>query len=337
MQIMRTRIFILALTYALALPLPTARAADAPGSALEAGLEASAREPFKLNLGAIEEDPSADLATDHWRVELTMWIWLMGLEGDVGAHGLTKSVDASFLDILDATDSIVGLSGRVEFGKGRWGGFVDGLYNKLGVEDITVNASDVDVNADIDFDIDLGGGPFNPNPNPNPDPSLDLGLLPTEIDITMQLAVVDLGVMYRIGAWPIGESAAAAGRELSLDAYAGARVTHLSVELDPAGPASAERDDTWVDPIIGLKARFPLSKRWEVLTWGDIGGFGVSSDFTWSAGGVLGYNFTMFGLPSTVYGGYRAMGWDYSRGGGRGEFVWDATLHGPLLGLSVSF
>jgi len=71
--------------------------------------------------------------------------------------------------------------------------------------------------------------------------------------------------------------------------------------------------------------------------WGDVGGFGAASDMTWSATAVLGYDVTVIGLPMTIYGGYRAIGWDCSNGSGADPFDWDVILHGPTLGLSILF
>jgi hypothetical protein len=295
--------------------------------------EAQGSQEFELSPVALD----ADSDENRWRLELNTWIWPMGIEGDVGAFGLTKSVDASFVDILDATDSIIGLAGRLEVGKGRFAGFIDGSYSKLGVDDVTVNAPDIDVNANIDFNIDLGGGPFNPNPNPDPNPDLSLGLLPAEVDITTELLIIDFGMMYQLGTWRMGHESAGHPRNLTLDAYAGGRFARVSIEIDAENSAGIERDRDWVDPIVGAKVRVPFADNWEILVWGDIGGFGVESDLTWSATAVLGYDFTLFDHSAAVYGGYRAMGWDFSEGSGRDKFTWDVTMHGPILGFSLFF
>lgn len=287
-----------------------------------------------LTLGAFQDEQPA--RADDWRVHFNSWIWALGIEGDVGVFGLTKSIDASFLDIVDESDTLFAFSGRLEFGKGRVGGFVDGLYTKLGVDDVEIERPDIDIDVDLDFDIDLGDGPFNPNPNPNPNPKLDLGLLPAEVDITLELAIVDFGVTYRLGEWPLGDGAAN-DRHVTLDAYAGARYTMLEIEIDPENRPANQRDRDWIDPIIGLRTNVDIAEDWALLAWGDVGGFGVSSDLTWSVTAVLGYDFRIFEMPATVYGGYRAIGYDYSDGQGSDKVTWDVTLHGPILGFSLRF
>ena len=119
-------------------------------------------EPFELNFGALQDDSSE---ANGWRVNFNTWIWLAGLEGEVGARGLTVDVSADFGDILDASDSILAFSGRLEIAKGRWGGFIDGMYMNLGVDDVT--------------------GP--------------LGF--ADIDVTFEMILIDFGATYRIGEW----------------------------------------------------------------------------------------------------------------------------------------
>ena len=61
-----------------------------------------------------------------------------------------------------------------------------------------------------------------------------------------------------------------------------------------------------------------------------IGGFGINSDLTWQAQGMLGYEFNeLFSMGL----GYRALGTDYSKDG----FLYDIVSHGPVLGFEVKF
>jgi len=242
------------------------------------------------------DDPLSHAAADDWRFQFNSWIWLMGVEGDVGVRGTKVAVDADFGDILDASDSLLAFSGRLEVGYKRFGAFVDGIYADIGADDRS--------------------GPA--------------GL--ANIDVTMELGVVDFGLMYRLFDLPTDT-----GLNTTVDVYSGARYIALDVELDPAMLASISRDRDWFDPIVGAKLRLPLTQRLHLELWGDIGGFGVESDFTWSATGVLGFNFELFKLPMTIYGGYRAMGWDYSTGSGTTKNIWDVILHGPVLGGEIRF
>jgi hypothetical protein len=262
---------------------------------------ADAIEPFKMNFGQRRDEPSLAAVSDGWRGEFIGWLWVVGMDGDIGVRGQSAEVDASFSDILDESDSILALQGRIEVGKGRWGVFIDGMYSSLGADDQT--------------------GPG--------------GL--ADVDVTFDTILIDFGLTYRLAEWEPEGGAAANRRDISIDLYGGGRYTDLEMELDPALlPASTQGKD-WIDPIVGAKLVLPIAEDWHLMTWGDIGGFGVESDFTWSATGVIGYDFTMFDLSASLYAGYRALGQDYSEGSGSNEFVWDMVQHGPIVGLSISF
>ncbi|MBI1374767.1 MAG: hypothetical protein GC159_18765 [Phycisphaera sp.] len=228
---------------------------------------------------------------DPWRIDFNSWIWLMGVHGDVGAGPVRANVDASFGDVLDASDSLFAFSGRLEVGRGRFTGFLDGMYANIGADDQS--------------------GPLGKS----------------SIDVTSQMGIIDFGVMYRVLDWDTGHSK----RQASLDGYVGGRVMFLSLELDPDKLGTSKRERSWADAIVGAKVCYPLSDRFHLNVWGDVGG--GSSDLTWSVTGVLGYDFELFNMPGTVYAGYRAIGWDY----GHDNFEWDVTLHGPTLGLQFLF
>jgi hypothetical protein len=249
-------------------------------------------------------EEASDLTPDPsggWRLETTAWIWMVGFNGDVIARGRESEVDASFGDILDASDSVFALSGRIELGYGKVAVFIDGVYSDLGAD-----------------------GQSGPG-----------GL--ADIDVTLEQALADFGVMYRIIDATPSDAAAEAHRGVTLDLYAGARYNTVRLKLDPANLDSASARESWLDPIVGAKLGIPLSERWGIKVNGDVGGFGIESDFTWSATAVFGYDFQLFGMPATAMAGYRAVGWDYSKGSGNDEFSLDLTQHGPILGLSVRF
>jgi hypothetical protein len=238
---------------------------------------------------------------DRWRTELNTWVWVLGIEGDIGARGVKVDASASFGDILEASDSIFAFSGRLELGCGRIGGFVDGLYSKLGVEDVQ--------------------GPEGVG----------------KVDIEFEQTVLDFGLMYRVVDCEPHGDAAGGRRDTTIDLYAGGRYNDLELTLSPSGSGDRSASRDWLDPIIGAKAVVPFAERWHIAVNGDVGGFGAASDFTWSATAVVGYDFALFNLPASVTAGYRAIGWDYQDGSGRDGFTWDVVQHGFILGLGLKF
>ena len=116
---------------------------------------------------------------------------------------------------------------------------------------------------------------------------------------------------------------------VSLDILAGARMNWLEVDLG-IGTTTRSADESWVDPIVGMRFRAQLSPSFYFRAEGDIGGFDVGSDLTWQAMAGFGWSFRDNG---GLFLGYRALGTDYSDGG----FTYDLVAHGPLIGLELTF
>lgn len=114
-----------------------------------------------------------------------------------------------------------------------------------------------------------------------------------------------------------------------LDAFAGARLNSIEVDLG-INRVTFTNDQTWIDPIVGVRFQQLLSRSFFFRAVGDIGGFGVSSDFTWQAMAGFGWRFSEHGSALL---GYRAIDTDYQQGG----FTWDVNAHGPILGLEFMF
>lgn len=52
----------------------------------------------------------------------------------------------------------------------------------------------------------------------------------------------------------------------------------------------------------------------------------------------MGYWFDLLGeKDAKLFGGYRALSWDYEEGRGRDKFEWNVVMHGPILGLGITF
>jgi hypothetical protein len=278
-----------------------AAGASAPSQPAPAAAGSGPASGEPVAAGAEAKDAALPAKGSDWRANLTAWIWIIGMDGTLGVRDVKTDVNASFGDILEASDSIFAFSGRLEVGAGAIGGFFDGVYSRVGVDDVA--------------------GPVG------------LG----DINVTNEIVLIDFGMTYRVGTWEPKGGAAKNAHDLTLDLYAGARYTNIDLELDPALVAKRSESESWFDPIVGAKLVLPISEGWHLALNGDIGGFGVSSDFTWSTTGVFGYDFHMFGAPTTVYAGYRAIGQDYTDENGADRFIWDMVQHGPIVGLTLRF
>jgi hypothetical protein len=250
--------------------------------------------------GAPSAAPSAaeQLVSDQVQYQLTPYLWFLSLDGDVTVKGVKTSPSVDFSEIFDNLDIGVMVEGEIR--KGRIGIYANVIYAELGSTD-------------------------------------DIGPIEIQADATTVWA--GAGAYYRLGPFALNPEAGLAGPKVVVDPYAGARFTYLDTKLKIRhGGPQVDANQSWVDPVIGVRTLWPLTDKWSVTALGDIGGFGAGSDFTWQAAGLVGYRFSLLGEDNAkVLAGYRALYQDYKDGNGRNEFKWDMTLHGPVLGLAISF
>jgi hypothetical protein len=124
---------------------------------------------------------------------------------------------------------------------------------------------------------------------------------------------------------------------VTVDVYGGGRYSNLELDLDTAGAPSLNQSKDWLDPIVGGRVGVHFSEHVFLIFAGDIGGFGVGSDFAWSIQGLFGYRWEGGGIEWAVVAGYKALGQDYGSGSGAQRFRWDVVMHGPVLGFTVRF
>lgn len=180
---------------------------------------------------------------------------------------------------------------QFEARRGSWGFIADAFYAELGSSGTLPGA--VQTNVDVDFEQFLG----------------------------------EFVVFYRVSETPGS----------FLDLYAGIRHNSLSIDLLATStgtllPIGGTRsgDKGWTDPIIGVRSQWEINDRWFLAAKGDIGGFGVDSDFTWNIQGTVGYRFNE---SVSLEAGYRYFDTDYTSG----RFSYDVAQSGALIGLNFEF
>lgn len=120
---------------------------------------------------------------------------------------------------------------------------------------------------------------------------------------------------------------------VTIDLMAGGRVNSVKNKLKLSGPlrsVEGKVTQTWVDPIVGAQVSVPVSSKTSLALYGDVGGFGVSSHFTWQLLGAVQYDFSHHWRASA---GWRHYAVDYRNG----AFLYDVALSGPILGIRYSF
>ncbi len=233
-----------------------------------------------------------------WEFEVTPYLWLPHLTGEVEIGGFRADIGTSFWDVIDADGFAIGLMARMEaWRKRRFGLFFDGAWMYVSQDEILKRTL-------------------------------------FELDASSQLGFLEVGGMYRIFDLPLLPSRPE-GETWQLDALVGARVNIVGAELDFKNLGSDSETRAWADPFLGGRVmfRFGPERRWSARARGDVGGFGVGSDLAWNVLGGIGYDFRVRSLPVTALLAGRALSVDFDEG----DFAWDVIHYGPVLGMTLHF
>ena len=119
-----------------------------------------------------------------------------------------------------------------------------------------------------------------------------------------------------------------------IDGLVGARLNIQDQALFYSGPlvqASASLKKTWVDPIAATRIFVPLGGKFSVSGYGDVGGFGIGSSFTWQAIGTANYQVN-HRMRAGIGWRYFKVNYEDSDG-----FVYKVAQSGPLVTLRTDF
>lgn len=252
-----------------------------------------------------------------WSFRVVPYGWFTSLNGTSTVRGRSVKVDASFADIVRESDTLVALMGDFEARNGPFALLGNVAWSKIGFE-----RGDIRSRA--------------------PAPGVT-GTLAASLGLDIEMAIIEVG-----GAYEIARSGA-----LAFDILAGARYWHQEADLSLDVTAAVDVGDLqiagarafarsgsvdWLDPVIGARVRYIVAPGHELFLRGDIGGFGVGSDFSWQAIGAYGFELgTYQGITFSGVIGYRALYADYTQGEGRQRYEFDMLQHGPVLGISARF
>ena len=214
---------------------------------------------------------SAGAATDGWEFDLSVYMFGVGIDGDVTAKGVETEVDLSSSDVFDALE--LGGMAMLQARNGDWAIHGDVIFLGLGAtEDFRRSFGPVtaEVTGEVDVDmtiLELDGGYYFSDRF-----ELLFGVRYVKIDGTTEIRTVNFGDF------------------------------------------KGEGDESWVDPLVGGRIILPIGKRWSFYGRGDVGGFGVGSDLSWSA--TVAFSVKATEHVSFQFG-YRALDIDYEDGRGQ--------------------
>lgn len=306
--------------------------------------------------------PPAPVLEDTWQFRLSAPAWIPWMTGETGLRGTTANVDLGPDDLIPRLDMTVDL--RAEARKGRFSVLGEFLYMSLsdgiGTETI-VKKLDVRLDQTIgDLAVawrvietprgylDVIGGVRYTNLyqrltlQPN-DEKIDAAVdrfasaVGSRLREEVREALVALaGQNPTIPIAPLDADQVAAltsaietinGRAQDTLAKRKARIADA---VQNALDRRVDRRDEWFDPYIGVRGLYNLTDKFYLSGKGDIGGFGVGSDLSWTAEVAFG---TRLSANITSEIAYRALGVDYDQDG----LVVDTITHGPQVTLGVHF
>lgn len=292
------------------------------------GLVLAAALPAMLLLAlpvAAQDGATAD--PEVWRFRAALYAWAPSVSGTLAARGQKVDVNASFVKVLQKSDSLVGFMGYFEADKGPVGLYLDTVWASLGFDSSSASWR-------------------------NPPAGLKLSAS-SNTAVTYSFAIIEAGGLYELVRW-----SGAPGLVTALDGLLGFRYWNSRVEanfdangtIDFSRLGSALGRDVefgrsfalarsgsldWVDPVIGLRLRHQFTLSQEITLRGDVGGFSFQNSFEWQAVGVYNYAWQFSGYKLAALIGYRALGVTWA-GAGSSNSV-NLVLHGPVIGASVRF
>jgi hypothetical protein len=277
-------------------------------------LYAQASEEVLIETETIESAPNYKTGyygTKDWQAFVAVYLWVVGMDGDIGVGNTTADIDLSFSDIWENFD--VGGQAHIEFWWKKWIFFVDPLFMKLSSKSSQTRV---------------------------------IGTRKADAEVKMFL--MDLAMGYRVAEIALGQNTKSNNFKmwpaLSIDVYGGGRILSVENTIDltldtPIGQRKRRLsvDETWFDFIVGTRFLFDFTERLLLNVKTDIGGFGLgfSSNIDWNFQANLGYTLPWWGV--TPYIGYRVLYIDYEDGSGANRFEYNIWHTGPQIGVGVRF
>ena len=147
-------------------------------------------------------------------------------------------------------------------------------------------------------------------------------------EVEMKQYAWELAGLYKVTPWL---EAGIGGFLNSISALANINVNNIG---GGTTNKNAELTKTWVDPMIIARIKSNPSQKFVYLIRGEIGGFGIASNFAWQLQAYAGYRFSRL---FQITGGYRVIGLDYENGSGEDRFLYDMSTFGPVVRFGFNF
>jgi hypothetical protein len=140
----------------------------------------------------------------------------------------------------------------------------------------------------------------------------------------------ELGASYLVGVLPV------AATKINFEAMGGGRFVVLKQTLDYSSGNDVSDRKSYVDPFLGARITWLLSKMWSFDVRGNVGGFSVgnASELTW----VLAPEFSMHLSKNAIINlGYKAYDITTEQESGAERTQLDGRMFGPFVGAEFRF
>jgi hypothetical protein len=303
---------------------------------------------------------------DEWQFFLSPYMWITGINANVSTLKKTTTTAIPWWDVAsDLFSKTIGVMGRAEVWKGRWGVYLDGYFTYVGASDSQVGATREKTFGPVDFtinkQINLGGLDINV-PIPGKIGPGNITLTPSgSVKYISRLGNLDLGGRFLVGTWPL--SAEKPLPALSVELLGGPRFNSVNqyvrinlsaikianVPIDIGkfslvgkhqtvknGSLVIDYNNQYFEPFLGVRLGLWLSPKFLVSLKGDVGGFGLVGDdhVDCNMEALLGYRVSQHVY---AYAGYRAHGAWYDFGQDLVQVNVAMWVHGPVLGMTYAF
>lgn len=236
----------------------------------------------------------------HWWV-VAPYVWIPGIKGQITTFGVQQNISIDTSDVLSHLHDANGaLQLHLESGVGQYGLIVDtNIIRMSQTRSFTGGA--------LDFDL--------------------------------QQTLLEVLGMYRMLEVP---SEGMQKQSASVDLLGGARYYNFTNGLnvtftDPTIPTvPLGQSASWVDLVVGVRGRAPITQGLDGFLRADIGGFGIgtSSTFAWNLIAGLDWHPTDH---LSFLAGYRVLDIDESQGSGTAEFAFNAKMQGPFIAFALRY
>lgn len=229
---------------------------------------------------------------------MPFYLWFPEITGDLTVRGQSDTLDVSIVEWGKALleDARFAASGRVHARKDRL------LF--------TLDVLGVSIDQNQDF------------------------LVVLERDSEFTQVMVEFGVGYHLGNWLLDSQT---GFAVAVDVVVGGRYQYINADVDLITETlrlGFGQSADWLEPIIGTMLNFSLSKRFGFFLGGNVGGFGIGSDLTWTITSILQFQLSR---RITLFAGYRILDIDYAEGEIHDRFEYDVQMKGPGFGFNIHF